>query len=269
MPLEAFLQNAVQIVREAGHIARPGFGNTRVVRLKRRGDPVTEHDLLVQQHVDSRLRALYPDHGLNAEETTDPSAEDPAGGTLRGADAEHVWVLDPIDGTKYFLRGVPLYSIALALEQRGKLVLGVVLFPETGQLFCAAAGCGAKLEEKPAVCSRTEQLDQALLCVEIPSRDSPPAERRWALQKLALLVDRTQRVRIVGLASFGLCFTATGGFDAYVNLGSSPKYCDIAAGQVIVQEAGARFRRPGQTIVAGPEPLCRQLLDVLDVPPDP
>ena len=269
MPLEAFLENAVQIVRDAGQIARPGFGNTRVLRVKQRGDPVTEGDLQVQEYVDSRLRELYPDHGLNAEENTDQNTEGSPGGSIRNADAEYVWVLDPIDGTKYYLRGVPLYSIALALEQRGKLILGVVLFPETGQLFCGARGCGAKLEGKPVACSRTERLDQSTICAEIPSRDSPAADRRWALQKLALLVDRTQRVRIMGLAPFGLCFTATGGFDAYVNLGSAPKYCDIAAGQVIVEEAGGRFWQPGQTIVAGPDALCRQLLDVLDVQREP
>jgi myo-inositol-1(or 4)-monophosphatase len=252
MALDAFLETAKQIVHEAGQIAGREFGASRIVRTKQYSDIVTEGDLRVEEHVLSKLRQSYPDHGFVSEE---------AGEHCR--DAEYVWILDPIDGTKYYARGIPLYSISLALKRRRELILGVVLIPETGQMFCGAAGSGAELNGRPIRCSRAAGLEQSTVCLEIPSRDSPPQQRTWAIGKMAVLVDCVQRVRILGVAPFGLCFCAAGGFDAYVNLGSAPKEHDIAAGQVILTAAGGRFCRLGQRIVAGPSGLCGQLVDLL------
>lgn len=252
MTTDAYMKSARQAVEDAGEIARCGFGRSPIVRTKPGGEPVTEADLQVERHVLGKLREQYPDHGFLSEE---------AGKS--GDDAEYRWILDPIDGTKYYARGVPLYSISLALERRGEPIVGVVFNPETGQMFCGAKDWGAKLDDAEIRCSLAERLEEATICLEIPSRDSPASRRKWAMERMGALVDRAQRVRVLGVGALGLCFTAAGAFDVYVNLGSGSQHYDIAAGRMIVRAAGGRFVPVGERIVAGPAVLCEQLLDLL------
>jgi len=245
---------AQQIVREAGLQAEALLPHSHVVREKAQGDIVTDADLLVENLVLSELRRRFPDHGFDSEEA----------GQQR-ADAEYVWMLDPIDGTKYYARNVPLWSVSLALLHHGQPVLGIVYSPENGRMYCAARGDGATLNDEPIGCSSQTSIEKASLCIEIPSRDASPDDRRWAMDKMATLVEHSYRVRILGVGALGLCFTAAGGFDAYVNLAGPWKPCDIAAGQIILTEAGGQFLTFGRKIIAGPPALCAELRDLLHI----
>ena len=249
-----FLQTAETIVRDAALCAQAN--SRRIVAHKPRGDLVTEGDLAVEDYVLSALKTLYPDHCLDSEE---------AGSQNRGG--EYVWILDPIDGTKYYARGVPLYSVSLALQRRGQGILGVVYSWEFDRMYCASAGRGATLNGTAIECSREEQLQRASVCLEIPSRDCPGGDEEldWAMAKMRLLISKAHRVRVLGVSSLGLCFCAAGGFDAYVNLGSGWRDCDIAAGEVILREAGGEFHRVGKHITAGPHGLCEQIGMVLGI----
>jgi myo-inositol-1(or 4)-monophosphatase len=249
---EDFLAAAKRIVQQAGNIASRGFGHTAVVRQKAAGDLVTQGDLDVEQYVLSELHKAYPDHGFDSEER----------GTEH-KDAEYVWILDPIDGTKYYARGVPLYSVSLALRRRGDLILGVVFSPESGQVFSGGRGQPATLNDQPIHCSQTARLEDAMIFAEFPSRDHPPEERRWALQKLGLLMGQARHVRAIGVGALGLCFCAAAGCDAYVNLASGSKDWDLAAGRAILEAAGGQFLEFGQSVVAGPAILCQQLVTLL------
>ncbi|MFH1921153.1 MAG: inositol monophosphatase family protein [Planctomycetota bacterium] len=252
MTTGAYLKSAEQIVRGAGDIARRGFGRSPVVRLKPAGEPVTEADLQVERHILGTLREQYPNHGFLSEEA----------GQV-GDDCEYRWILDPIDGTKYYARGIPLYSISLALERRGEPIVGVVFNPETGQMFCGANDRDARLNDVEIRCSQAKRLEETTICLEIPSRDSPASQRKWAMEKMGTLVDHVGRVRMLGVGALGLCFAAAGAFDAYLNLGSGSQHYDIAAGRIIVSAAGGQFVPVGERIVAGPAVLCEQLLDLL------
>ena len=159
MDIGTLLREAEKVVRDAGEIAKHGFGDSPVLREKADSDIVTEGDLQVHRYVSSRLQELYPGHALLSEE---------AG--AQGQDAEYVWILDPIDGTKYYARGVPLYSISLALERRGETILGVVFNPQSDQMYRAAKGQGATLDNRPIQCSSVTRLEVAMLSVEIPGR---------------------------------------------------------------------------------------------------
>lgn len=248
------LQTARQIVRQAGLRAKDLLDRSHIVREKAFGDIVTDGDLLVEALVISALKKHFPDHGFDSEE-----------GAPERTDAEYVWLLDPIDGTKYYFRNIPLYSVSLALMHRGQPVLGIVYSPENDRMYCAALGCGATLNDQPIRCSSEARIDKASLCIEIPSRDASRDERGWAMEKMAALVEHTYRVRILGVGALGLCFTAAGGFDAYVNLAGPWKPCDIAAGQIILTEADGQFLTFGRKIIAGPPALCAELRDLLHI----
>jgi myo-inositol-1(or 4)-monophosphatase len=252
--LDELLVAAEQIVREAGAKAREMIHRARILKHKERGDIVTEGDLCVEEHVISSLKKLFPDHGFISEEK----------GTER-PEAEYVWTLDPIDGTKYYARDVPLWAISLALSRGGEPQLGIVFSPELDRLYAARTSQGATLNGRPIHCSAVKHLEQASICLEIPSRDSAADERKWALAKMSELVERAYRVRIIGVSSLGLCFCAAAGFDAFVSLNSPWHEWDVAAGRIILHESGADYRTHGRQIIAGPATLCDKIQAALDI----
>ena len=258
--VSALLVAAKKIVREAGYRAsRLSLSSRKILKRKKNGDLVTTGDHDVEEYVRKELKEQFPDHGLDFEEMGQ-----------KNPTAEYVWILDPIDGTKYYAKGIPLYTVSLALTQRGEEspILGVVYNPEFERMYCAASGSGATLNGQNISCHSEVGLEEASICMEIPNRDSTRDELHWALEKMSVLIEQAYRVRIIGVGSLGLCFCASGGFDAYVNLGSMWKRHDIAAGQVIVQEAGGEFLNVGEEkkqIIAGPETLCSKIRDILKI----
>jgi myo-inositol-1(or 4)-monophosphatase len=247
-----FLDAAERIVRQAGSLAKEMAVTSTIRAHKPAGDLVTNGDLAVEELVLSFLKKEYPDHGFYSEE--------------RGRehdDAEFVWILDPIDGTKYYARHNPLYAISLALTRNRESIVGVVFSPELEQMFCAAKGEGATLNGQRVTCSKESDLSRAVLCVEIPSRHSSPESRALALRRVDLLIQHAERVRILGVSSLGLAFCANGGFDAYVNLGSASALYDIAAGRLILEEAGGQFSTASGCMIAGPTALCAGIQEIL------
>jgi len=255
--MKHFLAEAKRIVCDAGMMAKEILPPSRVLRPKKHGGPVTEGDIRVEKYVICELKKQFPDHGFDSEERGQENT-----------DAECVWILDPIDGTGYYVRDVPLYSVSLALERNKELVLGVVYMPELDRIYCAIAGQCATMNDRKIHCSDEVHLSQASIFLEIPSGTSSTAEQQWALEKMSTLIQKVYRVRIMGVGSLGLCFCATGGFDAYVNLGTMWKRHDIAAGQVIVREAGGEFSylgKRGRNIVAGPAALCSEIQELINL----
>jgi myo-inositol-1(or 4)-monophosphatase len=242
------------VVKLAGEIAKEGFRHSKVVLEKARADVATDYDLRIEKEITSFILKAFPDHGIISEES----------GPIN-SDRDYVWILDPIDGSKHYARGIPLYGVCLALAYRDKLRLGVVYLPESDELFTAAKGSGAYLNGERVSCCPEEDLANALLCVEIPSRHDTPEQLDTAMARLKTLILNGLRVRIVGLSCYGMCHVAFGGFGAYVNLGSSSEIWDLAASEVILAEAGAVLSRVSGVIVAGPKPIHDAILKVLDL----
>lgn len=251
--MSEFLEVARRAVLRAGEVAHRSFGRSPLVRRKADGDVATEADLEIERQIQSTLAESFPEHGFLAEESASQSAE-----------AEYVWILDPIDGTNYFVRGVPLYSISLALRKNDELLLGIVYAVESNQLFTGYRGGGAFLNGEPIRCSEGKSLSEAMLCVEIPNRHAPPDLRRDALAKVGVLMDVCERQRMLGVSAFGLCACAAGGFDGYVNLSKYSKVWDLAAGQVIFKAAGGQMSVTRQGYLVGGSPgLHDELFDLI------
>lgn len=244
------------IVIKAGKKAKEKIHTAKITHVKEKGDLVTETDLLVEHIIFKYLSKHYPEHGFISEEMGE-----------KKRDSDYVWILDPIDGTKYYAKGLPLYSISLALEYKGSLIQGIVCIPETGQLFYANNGNrqGAFLNKKRIYCSHEEELKNIIVCLEIPNLDSGADTLKRALEKIQLLIREVKRIRIIGVTSIGICYCASGGFDLYLNLGSNSGYHDYAAGKVIIEQAGGEFRLLKNTIIAGNPVIVKKVMDLLEL----
>jgi len=194
------------------------------VDYKADASPVTEVDVAAEKSIRELLSSRFPDHGFYGEETG-----------RSAMDAEYLWLVDPIDGTKAFVRGYPIFSVQIALMHRGELVLGVSSAPcwndGRGELAWAEKGKGAHLDGQTIVASTTASLAKATLSTGNLARlaGSPS----WA--RLGELIPKLHRIR--GYGDFlHYHFLASGKVDAVVE--SDVNILDIAALTVIVREAG-------------------------------
>jgi myo-inositol-1(or 4)-monophosphatase len=235
-----FLSIALDAARGAGRLLRDELGGARLISHKRSViDLVTEMDQRSERFIVERLLGAFPDHGVLAEE----------GGATRGR-SEYRWVIDPLDGTTNYAHGLPVFAVSVALERAGVVELGVAYDPTRDECFVAERGHGATLGGEPIRVSTTPSLDGALLVTGFPYDIRTTVETN--LPEYAALSVRAQAVRRLGSAVLDLCYVACGRFDGFWELALGP--WDMAAGGLIVQEAGGRVTsvRGGPWRLEGP-----------------
>ncbi|MCI0547182.1 MAG: hypothetical protein L0027_07845 [Candidatus Rokubacteria bacterium] len=219
------LEAALDAARTGGAIALRSFrADVRVMR-KADQSPVTQADHETEAAIVDRLRPAFPDVGFLGEEFG-----------AQGNQSRR-WIVDPIDGTKNFVRGIPYWATLLALEEDGEVTLGVVHSPATGELFWARRGQGAWADGAPLRVSPIERLAEATLVHSSLNylkalRPGP----HW--EGFLALVDRTDRQRGFG-DYFGYTFILRG--QAELMLEADVKPWDIAPFKVLFEEAGGRF----------------------------
>jgi len=173
--LRSYLEFAKATAWEAGRLTL-GYFQTQTARPEFKSDdsPVTQADQNAERLIRSRIEAAYPDHGLVGEEYGESEGK----GT-------HRWIIDPIDGTKSFICGVPIYGVLLALEIEGNCEVGVAYFPALDDMVSAATGLGADWNGRACRCSELADLDRAILAhgdtAAFANNDKGPAWER--LQK--------------------------------------------------------------------------------------
>jgi histidinol-phosphatase len=220
------LDAALQAAAAAGRIIRKAYRGKFKVRYKADASPVTEVDEAAEVAIRKLLKKRFRGHGFYGEETGSEHA-----------DAEYVWLVDPIDGTKAFVRGYPIFSVQIALMHRGELVLGVSHAPcwgPKGETIHAAAGHGAWRGTERLRVSDISRLDKATLSTGnlATLADSPG----WS--RLGELIPKLHRIR--GYGDFlHYHYLASGKVDAVIE--SDVNILDIAALAVIVREAGGTF----------------------------
>jgi histidinol-phosphatase len=223
MTPSAELQAALDAAEQAGAIARSLFQHNIEVRIKADKSPVTEADVRCEIAIREILEARFPSYGFFGEETGS-----------RGENAESLWLVDPIDGTKAFVREYPMFSTQIALMRRGEIVLGVSSAPVYGELCFAERGRGAYLNGKPVGVSQVATLESAAL--SSGNMKTLASGGQWA--RYGALVARVNRIR--GYGDFlHYHLLASGKIDAVIE--SDVNILDIAACAAIVNEAGGRF----------------------------
>jgi myo-inositol-1(or 4)-monophosphatase len=270
-PLNPVLAHTVRAARAAGELMR------RNLRAAKRINSVTQHDIKLeldvrcQKLIEKTLRSAYPHIAVLGEE-----------GVLGDVEAEHRWVVDPIDGTVNFTYGIPHCCVSIALQTRKaehdapgskrrrpdahypdaayETVVGVVYDPFCDELWTAIRGGQAYLNGKVIRVSRRRRLDEAIISVGFAKHKSTLNQMMPVLNRL---VHRVRKIRIMGAAALAMTYVASGRMDAYVESGI--RLWDIAAGGLILECAGGDFWREPMAgdhkyrIMANNGPLRRKL----------
>jgi myo-inositol-1(or 4)-monophosphatase len=245
--LDAELHAAIAAARAAAALIRAAAADLPhiVVREKKPNDFVSEVDIACEKAIAATLLAEFPTDVLRGEEGTQAKVSLAPGGT-----PAREWIVDPLDGTANFLRGYPAYAVSIALKRHGQIVLGVVLDVPRDELFCALRGAGAwscrGAALQPLAVSGCTALASAIVAASCPPQATPRPALAVAVQ--AELLARCAAVRRSGSAALDLAWTAAGRTDAHCDFGLAP--WDLAAGGLLVVEAGGRLTRWGGAMAA-------------------
>lgn len=243
-----------RLLKQQGQILMRRWSSARPLALKDCRDFSTALDLEIEGNLKSQLGERFPEHGFSGEESPPENSQ-----------ADYQWLVDPIDGTKYFAAQASLFSISVGLSFRGDPILGVVHSPPSGQCFYAWRGGGAFLDDRALRGSKITELSRAIVNVETPgSHELQGQEREWFESKLIELTRSCYRIRALGQGSLATCWLACGALDAYIDLTGRTKPQDLAAGRVIAQESGMRveeFQPPfgPARLLAAPTALWEEL----------
>jgi myo-inositol-1(or 4)-monophosphatase len=226
--LHPMLNVAIKAARAAGAIINRAALDVETVRVttKQTNDFVTEIDHAAEAAIIETLLTAYPDHGIWAEESGRREG--------KGRDKNHVWIIDPLDGTTNFIHGFPVYCVSIALMVNGRIEQAVVYDPTRNDLFCATRGRGAYLNDRRIRVAKRTTLRDCLISTGFPFR--PGDAFQTYLQMLADVMPRCAGVRRPGSAALDLAYVAAGFSDGFFEMGLSP--WDVAAGALLVTEAG-------------------------------
>jgi histidinol phosphatase-like enzyme (inositol monophosphatase family) len=252
------LGTALELAREAGDVTLRHFGTVLSSETKGDGTPVTDADRAAEELLRDRIGRRFPKHGILGEEFGETNS-----------DSSIRWILDPIDGTRSFVRGVPLYGVLIGIEVEGEPAVGVAHFPALGETVGAAAGQGCLWNGRLARVSSVQTLPEAAALTTDPAELLDGATARgWER-----LVRLTSLARTWG-DCYGHILVATGRAEIMVDPILSP--WDAAPFVTILQEAGGRFtdlhggaRLDGGSGVSTNGVLHEQVLEILSGTGDP
>lgn len=238
--MDNLLQETIEITKAAGDAIMAFYRSSFDVLDKKPDNPVTDADFAADKLLKERLLALLPQSGWLSEETVDSPER---------LDKQRVWVVDPLDGTKEFVMGIPEFAISVALVEDGQPILGVIHNPPTAEIFSVTKGSGLFLNDEPISASTRMQLQGARVDASRSER------RRGEFEPFETMVE----LKTMGSIAYKLARVAAGHCDATWSRGPKNEW-DICAGVLMVEEVNGRcvdldnqrftFNRPN-TLVNG------------------
>lgn len=220
--MKSDLELAILASREAGLIIMTYYKSEYVIRDKGYHNPVTTADHAADAHIKKVLTTARPDYGWLSEETVDSRAR---------LSKKRVWIVDPLDGTKEFISGVPNFVVSVALVENTKPIIGVLYNPVTKELFTAQKGKGAYLDGERIYCSTKEDpKDMTILNSRSESKHG-----LWTPY-----VESFGELKPVGSVAYKLGLTAAGQADIFASLRPKNEW-DICAGYCLISEAGGKL----------------------------
>jgi len=224
--MHPMLNIAVRAARAAGTVIVRGFEKHNEVATESKGlnDFVTQVDKEAEQAIIAKIQQSYPNHCFLGEES----------GEVLGTETDYQWIIDPLDGTTNFVKGIPHFAVSIALLHKGRLDQAVVFDPIRSELFTASRGQGAQLNGYRIRASKPRDLSETIIATGLPFKNkSQFGEYALSLNKI---FHEVGDIRRAGSAALDLAYVAAGRHDGYWERGI--KSWDIAAGELIVREAG-------------------------------
>jgi myo-inositol-1(or 4)-monophosphatase len=265
MAYSALMRVMVEAARKAGRSLSRDFGEVQnlQVSMKGPGDYVSQADRKAEEIIFTELSRARPGYSFLMEER----------GVVEGEDAQHRWIVDPLDGTTNFLHGIPIFAISIALERQGQLQAALVYNPAMDELYTAERGGGAFMNDRRMRVAGRSKLSDSVIGTGIPHLGR--GHHGNALIELRNVMGEVSGIRRMGAAALDLAYVAAGRLDGFWESGLSP--WDMAAGLLLIREAGgfASDREGGQemletgNVVAGNETIHRVLLRQLRKPLTP
>jgi myo-inositol-1(or 4)-monophosphatase len=244
-----FLQTAVGAARCAGKIIIDNISSLSRddIGEKQASDYVTRVDRDAEDAIVTSLKAAFPDHAIQAEESGEESA-----GSL------YKWIIDPLDGTTNYIHDYPQFSVSIGLESDGDIILGVVFDPLRDELFTGIKDEGAFLNGRPLRVSHVSAMNESLISTGFPFRNKVMIDKY--LELFRALFHEVSDLRRAGSAALDLAYLACGRCDGFFEIGLSP--WDIAAGSLLIREAGgfitdfaggSDYLRTGNVVAGNPD----------------
>jgi myo-inositol-1(or 4)-monophosphatase len=229
--VDAVLQLAIEAARSAGQLIQEAASDLNRLQIEEKSlnDFVSQVDRNSEAIIANLVRERFPEHTFIGEEY----------GRVGDHDAEYTWIVDPLDGTTNFIRGIPHYAVSIAVLLNGAVTHGVIFDPAKQELYTASLGNGTFLNSKPIQISDAASISGSLLATGVPFSGQLLADLESFTNTLqALLAYQTSGIRRLGAAALDLAYVAAGRYDGFWEAGLKP--WDIAAGALIVQEAGGQ-----------------------------
>lgn len=217
---------AIKVAKTAGHLLLERFGKIRRISEKKEGRRmtlVTDVDIEAERKIARLIHREYPHHDILGEEST-----------AQRKKSDYRWLIDPLDGTHNYIRGIPLFGVSVALEYKGEVVLGVINLPYFNQLFEAQKGKGALLNGERIFVSK-RNLPETIALYDSTLRD----DKGLKIFFLERLSKRIFTIRSLGSAAVHLSLLARGSVDLIVEYEEGP--WDFSAGALLVEESGGRI----------------------------
>ncbi|MBD3224734.1 MAG: inositol monophosphatase [Caldithrix sp.] len=219
------IETAQKAALAAGEILLQHFRRIpeSAIREKQKNDLISFVDEQAEQQIISAIHRDYPQHTILAEESGH-----------KQTDSAYQWIIDPLDGTKNYLAGIPVFAVSIAVQKNHELQAGVIYDPLRNELFRAEKGGGAYVNDQPIGVSATGQLQNSFLATGFPFKAKHLLSDY--LKAFEDIFRTAVGMRRMGAAAIDLAYVACGRFDGFWELGLSP--WDMAAGALIIREAG-------------------------------
>ena len=221
------LNTAKEAADEAGKILKQHFRKISIsdIREKSTNDFLTFVDEQAENKIIEIINKKFPEHSILAEESGNQNKKH-----------SHCWIIDPLDGTKNYINGIPVFAVSIALQANNQIIASVVLDVMQNEMYNAEKGKGAFLNESKIYVSESESVEKCLLATGFPFKNKTFLDAYMNCFKD--IFNHCSGLRRMGAAAIDLAYVASGHFDAFWEMGLNP--WDMAAGELIITEAGGK-----------------------------
>jgi len=239
MDLLTLRKFAEDLTRNTGQILLEHQKNLKIVKQKDIRDVATNADIDSEKFIIDKIQKSYPDHSIFSEEK---------GEIIKNP--KYKWIIDPLDGTKAYIRNLPNYSCNICLTEKEIPIVSVVYCPSFGKIYSAAGGLGAFINGLPAQLSGITDLSKSYVYFYLPTKNRKVINYDDSWKKIKLVADKVYRVESEASVSLALCFLCDGAMEAYINLSNPPHRHDFLPGYLIAKEAGVIIDSKKYPVVA-------------------